>query len=82
MNTSDHFRDESKPYEYLALFEADHRGKPAGTASPIIALRGSERPLSKIPRESETLAWKCLFNQWNHTTNSRPRDFIWIENLR
>jgi hypothetical protein len=22
--------------------------------------------LSKIPRESETLAWKCLFNQLKH----------------
>src|SRR6476620_9499213 len=43
--------------------------------------RMSERQLVKIPRESETLACKCLFNQLHHTTNSRPPDFIWIENF-
>jgi hypothetical protein len=44
MNTWDHFRDKSKPYECLALYEADHRDKPSGTAGPINALRVSERP--------------------------------------
>jgi hypothetical protein len=43
MNTWDHFRDKSKPYDYLALFEADHRDKPAATAGPIIAFAVSER---------------------------------------
>ena len=68
MDTGIIFRDKSKPYEYVALFEAVHCGKSAGTVDTIIPLRVSERQLSKIPRESETLAWKCLFNQLSQTT--------------
>jgi hypothetical protein len=49
MDTWDHFRDKSKPYEYLSLYEGDHRDKPADPAGPIITLRVSDRQLSKIP---------------------------------
>jgi hypothetical protein len=41
MGRWDQFHDKNKPYDYLALFEADHRdNKPAGPADPIIAFAG------------------------------------------